>query len=501
MGRWRHVLVGVALLVSGEFAAAQQSPMQGGAGEDPEIVFGHSTLTQGLSTLQDLPPLEHELNLYGGSSLYAPEGDRGGWVESSTPDTQHLRLPQNWLAPEPLTGQAEFLGADPVVQYPGGPSGYSPDPRFVGSGSYSVFGLGFDQGNQRRAAIGHQLILDFDLQLTGTERFHVQWRPVGERMSGGSYYQWTSPAGYVDNSTLEPDRYWFEGELHSLLGWQQDPLAAWYVNFVGGKFPFALHNNLLMNDEIIGMVVSGNNIPCGDLSNLNLQLFTGLNDVDTYAGVESQLVGLHATVDYRKQFYELTWALVNSHGPRDTQYVAASGTQFLGLLSLAGRALFKLGDPISSGSRGGTGDSQLFVVESNYTRGLQPNPFGIEQAVMFTNAFWAGSGWNSIAGTNFSRLRTAFEVNPLIRLSTIGGAQKTFGVATGVQLFRHHEDESLIPEFAWEQPGGQSVYGVGLRYLRKTGPQTFLEVLGVINRSSDDRYDRTGIFLAHTLAF
>ena len=459
---------------------------------EPDAAPGHSGTLVADDTL---PPLSLELFQHGGSYMYQTEGDRLGWPAPGHDHFDLLRIPSYYRAPEPLTAFAEFNGSDHVRQYLPGKSGYSKDPRFVGAGSYTIFGQAFKQDTARRDAIGHQLLLDLDLRLTGTERFHVQWRPVGERATGGSWYQLNSPTGYVDNSTTEPDRYWFEAELHSLLGPGRDPLARKNTSLVIGKFPFAMHNSLLMNDEILGGVLSRNNIPLADLSNLNLQTFVGLNDVDTYAGTESQVTGLHATVDYQKELYELTYAYVNSHGPRDTHFIGLSGTKFLGLLSVAGRALFKAGDS------GGTGDAHLVVLETNYTRAFEHSCVGIEKAVFFSNAFHAGDGWNSIGGANFNRLRTAFEVNPLTRLSTTPGTSDTVGVTAGVQLFRHHADESLIPEVAWERPDGDNVYGFGLRYLLKTGPQTYLEVLGLVNRGTGRRHDREGVLVSHTLLF
>ena len=69
-------------------------------------------------------------------------------------------------------------------------------------------------------------------------------------------------------------------------------------------------------------------------------------------------------------------------------------------MSLAARALFKWCDV------SGTGSAQTFVVESNWTRAFQEQPCGFEYAVLFCNGFWVAEGWNSIAGTNFNRLRT-----------------------------------------------------------------------------------------------
>jgi hypothetical protein len=63
------------------------------------------------------------------------------------------------------------------------------------------------------------------------------------------------------------------------------------------------------------------------------------------------------------------------------------------------------------------------------------------------------------------------------------------------------EDHSLIPEIAWERPDGVDVFGFGMRFLLKTGPQTYGEVLGVYNWSDDPRFRREGIFLSHNFLF
>jgi hypothetical protein len=77
----------------------------------------------------------------------------------------------------------------------------------------------------------------------------------------------------------------------------------------------------------------------------------------------------------------------------------------------------------------------------------------------------------------------------------------TRGVATGVQLFRHHEDESIVPEVACEDRDGATVWGVGLRYLRKTGARTYLQTLAVANRSRDSQFRREGVFVSYFILF
>ena len=447
---------------------------------------------------ESLPSLEDELWNHGGAYLYSIEGDRLGWPADDHGHSMVLRLPESWEEPKPITAFSEFLGADPVQ--PGNPnwllpSEYFSDPRFTAYGSYTLFGFAHEQGSRQQDVLGHQLIVDLDGRLTGTERFHMQFRPLGRRDTGGSYLQFSDPKRYIDNSTGIPDRFWFEGELHSLLGQVRDPFAKHYVNLVVGKFPFRLHNALLMNDDILGAVVSKNNLYLGGISNINVQLWAGLDDVDTFTGVKSEAYGCHLTADHRRAFYEVTYGFVRSPFDRNTHFAGISRTETFGRLTLAARVLMKAGD------RGGTGNAQVLTMESNYTGAFEHGFCGLEHWVGFCNAFWASEGWTSIGGGNFNRLRTAFVVDPLLRLAGGPAADDVSGVSIGVQLFRHHDDESLIPEIAWEAPGGRSVAGAGLRYLRKTGARSFLEVLGVINRSNDSRFDREGVFASHSWIF
>lgn len=447
---------------------------------------------------EPLAPLSDELLEHRGSYLYSPEGDLlDPYGQRRKPP---LRLPENWIAPEPFTLFSDFLGADPIRQddslrwFNGR---YAWHPEFVGYGSLEVFGGGLQQNGRRQDFIGHQLILDMDLRLTGTERFHVQFRPTGDGASGGSFYRFSDPEGYVNNGTAEPQRYWFEGELHSMLGSWADPFAPSDFHVVAGKFPFQLHNNFLMNDEVIGVAVNKNTLFVGDLSNLNVQLFYAFNDVDTFENADGELFGVHLSADRNRTFYEATYARVDHafDTSRRTHYGAVSRTQLVGSLTLAGRALFKWGD------EGGRGDGQLYVLESNLGRYFDGAPLGVESAVFYANAFSSSRGWNSIGAANFNRVRTAFEVDPTIRIAAGPAANDTLGVALGVQLFRHHQDESITPEIAFEAPGGEAVWGAGLRYQRKTGPRSYIEALGVINISDDPQFERDGVLLSWFLLF
>ena len=423
---------------------------------------------------------------------HAPPKRLPEWFEPPLPCTQFPGLPRT-----------EYLGADPIQlsdrAWPG-PGGYQWEPRFVLAGRYDVFGIAFEENDRRQDLLGHNLTLDADLRLTGTERFHLQHRPIGEDGSGGSFYQFNDVDAYRDNSTAEPARVWFEGELASIFsGYLNDPTQAWDVNFAVGKFPLALHNNLLMNDEVAGVIVGQNNQRLGDTSNFNPRVFwlwDDINSLDDSFG--SEVLGADLFIDYHHAFIEATYAY-RKHSRTadgDAHYLAASGTKFFGPATATARAMVKIAGPAGS-------DGQLFVVEWNTHRTFDEGFLarsGVHHAVMYANVFYATDGWSPIAGANFNRLRSSFEVNPLVQIAR-GDRDDTPGVAAGVQLFGDGDDMSLTPEVAWEAPGGQSVFGAGMRYQRRTSVRSFLELRSLINFSRRSQLERNGFFASHHWLF
>ncbi len=454
----------------------------------------------------DLPPLEEELWYHGGSYLYAPEGDRlfchpsEGVVHS-----QALRLPEDWEKPRPLTAFQEFIGADPIRPWCGlkwfGEEGFQWEPRFVGYGSYELFGVAIDQNNQRDALIGHQLLVDLDLRLTGTERFHMQFRPLGRKNTGGSAFRLTDPSGYVDNSTGIPDRWWFEFEWYSVFGGiLDDPFKPRDFHFTVGKFPFSLQNNLLINDDITGIAINKNTLLVEPFSNVNILGFYGLDDVDAIGGASSETAGVNVSADYHHAFLEVAYAyLDHSAGSgADANYAAFSLTKLYGAATIAVRELFKWGD------QDVFGNGQLYVLETNLSRHFSHEfqcRTGFEHAVYYLNVFHANDGWTPISGGNFDRLRSTFEINPLVAISSGRRPVDTTGVALGAQLFRHHDDQSLIPELVYESPTGDAVWGGGLTYQRKITARSFLQARGVVAVSGNDLFDREGIFVSTFIIF
>ena len=346
---------------------------------------------------EPLPSLKDELRWHGGSYLYEPAGDQ--WYGPEDDEVQHspvLRLPECWSKPRPITAFQQFLESDPIHPWQGlkwfGEEGFQWEPRFVGYGSYEVFGIVLAEGDRRQDGVGHQLFIELDLRITGTERAHVQFRPLGRKNSGGSFYQLSDPAGYQDKSTLIPDRWWIEGEVFSIFSSLfDDEFMPRDIHVVAGKFPFALHNFLLINDDMTGVAVNKNTLLIPPFSNLNVLGFYAFDDVDAFPGTSADVAGMHVTADLRHARFDVTYAhLQNSRDSgRDATYSAISATQMFGPLTLTGRALFKWDD------EDGRGDGQLYVVESTFTRRFSDEVHSsttVEYAVLYANVFKATSG-------------------------------------------------------------------------------------------------------------
>lgn len=472
-------------------------------------VFYEEPASQGPPIEDDdepLPSLEEELLKFGGSSLYESEYQFAPQFDDDVEHVQVLRVPESFESPQPpVTGLQDFVGSDPIRAWDGlkwfGDQGFQWEPRLVTHGSYEVFGLFLEQGGNRQDSIGHQLIVDVDVRLTGTERAHVQFRPFGRRNTGGSFFRLDDPTGFDDNSTGIPDRWWIEGELYSLFaGLIDDQFTPMDYHITVGKVPYAVHNSLLINDEVTGVIINKNTLLIAPFSNLNIQGFYFFDDVDTATPRTSDLIGMHASADWRSTYIETTFAYVShpDNAAYDARYAAVSATNFFGPVSLAGRALVKDGDAA------GLGDGALFVVESNLTRAMShefTSCTGIDYAVFYGNVFKATTGWSPISGANFDRLRSTFVVDPLVRIGQGLNSSDTVGASLGVQLFRDHEDESFTPEIAWEQPQGDSLWGVGLRWQRKLGPQIYLDASGIITWSDNRLLEREGVLVSTFMVF
>lgn len=405
-------------------------------------------------------------------------------------------LPEDFPKPRPLyTHWQGFLDPEPIRLYPRlhWPfHGTQITPALAVYGSYNLFATAFEQAHDERIGIGHHLVIDADLSFGATERIHAQWRPFGEKNKGGSFLQLNDDVDYIDNSSALPQRLWLEADISEVMSGVIPDTAVADILITAGLFPFSLHNRLLIDDDVTGVIVSKNDLIVEPFSKILIQVFGAFDEVDAFASEQHiRIFGTHWFVDWQSRNVEATYVRMmdETNSSRNQDYYALSLTQLLGLWNFAGRSLLQMGDD------GRDGSGQLYVFESNYTRYFEHEILGFESLLLYATAFWASEGWQSISGGNFDRLRNTFSVNPLVRLSADPAGVENRGFALGTEFFALRKDLAVIPEVAVEFPADDEVVGLGTRVRRKLNKRSQLEVRGITSLTGADHLRRHGVFL------
>ena len=434
------------------------------------------------------------------------------FVDESTSDSANasspmLRLGQDYRKPLPLTWGQGFLDPDPVSphwqwQWPKG--GYVWNPTLTVAGVYSIFATAFEEQSfspfaDQTVGIGHQMLIDIDYSVGGTERIHAQFRPLGIRNSGGSFLMLNEDVDYIDNSTALPQRLWFEGDISQMLSGIIPETIPADVGLTAGLYPYYLQNGLLINDDIVGVMLSKNSWSGGPFSHVMGQLFFAFDEIDSLAGPEddNRMIGAHGEVQWGNQYLEGSYAHVWNTGDasRNQDFLAFSVTKFCADWTFTGRFLSNMGDD------GGDGSGQLYVFESNVVRELARQPLGLTSAVTYVNLFWATEGWNPISGGNFDRLRSTFAVNPLVPLTLDSTGLETRGLAIGSVFFSRTKDFSLVPEASVEWIEQDAVVGLGGRARYRIGRRHQVQLRGIGSITGTDALRRNGLFLEWFIFF
>ena len=339
--------------------------------------------------------------------------------------------------------------------------------------------------------------LDVDLWTASDGRTEPTGPEVPEQ-SRASVVAFNEPGGWFDNGHVASSRFWFESEfLRGYDGWAVRGFPPRDHHFAV-PLSVALGHAPLMSDDLLGAA--------GDLGlvesegRLNLRVFYAVGEGDAGGDIRSDLIGTNLAADYRHLLLEAAYArLVDREDwSRDANYSAVSITRVFGRNTITGRMLGRWDEV--GGKQGG----QLYILESNYDHQFSGSPareLGVEHGLFYFNAFHVTKGWQPAPGSNFNRLRSSFEVDPLMVSAASIERREMTGVAAGIQLFRLDDNESFAPEVAVHAPSGSSMFALAVRYQRKTGCNSMFEVLGINSWSDDATLERSGLFLSHHSSF
>ncbi|MGI9429101.1 MAG: hypothetical protein ACR2NM_10615 [Bythopirellula sp.] len=399
-----------------------------------------------------------ELDIYGGKYLNPVQRPAIEWG-----------LPFYLNGPIPRSGTQ--LGVTNLTQ-----------PKFYVYGDYRT-ALAYNQNVANEQTIwASRLNLDIDLWLTATERFHMFWGPLDERLEFMSLV--------YDNGEINKNDAWdgwdertdtayFEGDLGAILG----GLGGFYpkidLPFAAGLIPLFFQNGIWIEDAFVGAAFSipARNNPVLDWSNYDTTLFVGFDEVTSNLAFQgdnqaANIIGFTTFIERRRGYIEIGYAYLEDTANLGRSYhnIAASYTRrYLGLVSNSIRMIVNTGQSGPSDNR--TADGVLVLMENSF---LTRNPYNV---IPYAN-FFAGFGTPQSAARLQGPLKNTginFESDLLTGYPILDdSANDTYGGAVGVDLLGRCFEQQLILEAAFLQtmnndasriaPGDQ--YAVGVRYQR-----------------------------------
>ncbi len=399
-----------------------------------------------------------ELNIYGGKYINPIQRPAIEWG-----------LPFYDNGPIPRSGTA--LGLTNLTQ-----------PYFYVYGDYRTAIAYNENVNNEQTIWASRLNLDFDLAITATERFHVFWGPLDERLEFSSLV--------YDNGEIQSNDAWdgwdertdtafFEGDLGYILG----GLGGFYpkldLPFAVGLIPLVFQNGIWIEDAFVGAAatIPARNNPVLDWSNFDTTVFVGFDEVTNNLAFQgdngaANIFGFTTFIERRGGYLEIGYAYLDDTANLGRSYhnIGVSYTRrYLNLVSNSVRTIINTGQSGPDDDR--TADGVLLLMENSF---LTRNPYNV---IPYAN-FFAGFGTPQSAARLQGPLKNTginFESDLLTGYPILDdSANDTYGGAIGIDLLGNAFEQQLILEAAVLQtmnndasriaPGDQ--YAVGVRYQR-----------------------------------
>jgi len=357
---------------------------------------------------------------------------------------------------------------DPGIELP---TGAVWQPRIGVFGTYRTTVQTFDAGDpQRISEWANRLDLFVNLQLTGTEKFIVGFRPLDRNsFSRFTRYQFEPNGGFRPEFGGDVRTLFFEGDFGSLFpNLDKKGVKLIDYGFSVGRQVINFQEGILINDIIDAVGIVRNNLHLPGLSNVRI---TGLYAWDsvsrtTRAGFigrdpEVNMFALFTQGDTPTSTFALDAIYVESGQPNsEAFYIGGSAIQRIGHFNTAFRvnSSFAMGRDTPQ-----VADGTLFSIELSYT------PERSDDIVYF-NPFWAigtmtQAGREPIVGGPLASLGINF-ASPSLgdHLSELSSfANDVVGFALGYQAFWDNHRRNLVLEIATRKnTDGNDVDGLAL---------------------------------------
>lgn len=299
------------------------------------------------------------------------------------------------------------------------------------------------------STISADMNLEVDWKLTGTERIHLSLSPLRDE-EAGEFTRIESLDGEEESGTefnLKADGFFFEGDIGSITGGFSDEPHSWNMPFAFGKIPLEFQNGYYLDDAITGAAIAviSRNSPKLNISNYDVSLFAGIDDVDqAFPDDSATIVGVSAYLDAHSGHWEIN-AGASSSDTADFTAIAVGFTKRYGSwLSNSLRVLNSSGsftdaapptqdDDLLSGT--------LVVIESSL---ITANP---STYIPYLNIFAADGSPQQLAGKNniLEKVGITFESNPVTLFSGIDPvARNNAGLAIGLEYLFKLDQQFII---------------------------------------------------------
>ena len=222
-------------------------------------------------------------------------------TETDIPDRRSFFGGDRFLSPGPI---------DPGIKMP---TGATWRPYFMAFGSMRTALQTWHVGPKEIDEWASRLDLFGNLQLTGTERVVLGFRPLDHE---GEFSGYRNNKGWVSEFNLEPQTAFFEGDFGELFPFL-DPNDKHSLDyqFSIGRQPMLLQDGLMVNDTVDALAITRHNIYMLGASNTRVTGWFALNDVHRGNMVEdtsARLFALSTTLDYAPRTIEADLAYVSA---------------------------------------------------------------------------------------------------------------------------------------------------------------------------------------------
>lgn len=340
-----------------------------------------------------------------------------------------------------------------------------------------------DNGGDERAQIAATANLNFNLELTGTERIHMFWQPF-KSANGFTRFEFggDDQNGAQFTSTSQPTTIFFEGDAGAIFTSIVDEYQSWDLPFAFGRVPLLFQNGVWFDDAFLGAAVTipAKNSSYLDITNFDITFFAGWDEITSNAFTnnaggradhEADMYGVTGFFDMAEGYLELGYAYLHdtdksSGGDQSYHNItAAFSKRYFGKVANATRIIGNFGQS-PGGGRAKTANGFLLISENAF---ITPSI----TLIPYANFFVGKDVPQKAAGVgNLKNVGLSFETDALTGFPKLNdtGAD-AIGGALGIEYLFGLEQQ-VVGEIAFQTPwddkdGIQDTeIGFGLRYQR-----------------------------------